>query len=68
MSEDISRIKKATRVAKERQYEFYQSLRSRGKEVLRDLGEEKGFVIISRPYNGCDPGLNLEIYTIAPFT
>ncbi|GAH53913.1 unnamed protein product, partial [marine sediment metagenome] len=26
-----------------------------------NLGKKKGFVIISRPYNGCDPGLNLDI-------
>jgi len=61
LGEDTSRIKKAIQAAKERQYQFYQKARKKGKEILSNLGKGKGFVIISRPYNGCDPGLNLEI-------
>ena len=34
----------------------------RGKEVLGQLGPSRvGLVVMSRSYNGCDPGLNMEI-------
>ncbi len=37
-------------------------LSRRGREVLEDLGdEEHAVVIVSRPYNGCDDGMNLAI-------
>jgi len=41
---------------------FYASMKRRGREVLQDLKEgDRAMVIVSRPYNGCDPGLNLGI-------
>ncbi|GAH74704.1 unnamed protein product, partial [marine sediment metagenome] len=40
---------------------FSEDLKKKGREVLNNLGGQKGFVVISRPYNGCDPGLNLDI-------
>ncbi|MEA3402739.1 MAG: acyl-CoA dehydratase activase [Armatimonadota bacterium] len=41
---------------------FEQMTRERGQEVLQQLGEdERAVVIVSRSYNGCDPGANLEI-------
>jgi predicted CoA-substrate-specific enzyme activase len=41
---------------------FNASLKRRGKEVLQSLKEgEQAMVIISRPYNGCDPGVNLGL-------
>ena len=41
---------------------FQQSLKDRGREVLASLGpNDTALVIISRPYNGCDPGLNMNI-------
>jgi len=41
---------------------FYASLKRRGKEVLQNLKEgERAMAIISRPYNGCDPGVNLGL-------
>ncbi len=41
---------------------FQASLLNRGKEVLANLPNDKpSLVIVSRPYNGCDPGLNLRI-------
>ncbi|MBS3906922.1 MAG: CoA activase, partial [Syntrophaceae bacterium] len=53
-----SAFKKAERV----QALFYQSLLNRGKEALDQVGpDEKVMVIVGRPYNSCDPGVNLEI-------
>jgi len=44
------------------QQAFENSLRRRGKEVLSQLGpEDRALVIVSRSYNGCDPGINLRI-------
>jgi predicted CoA-substrate-specific enzyme activase len=41
---------------------FQAGLKARGREVLDALGpDETALVIISRPYNGCDPGLNMNI-------
>lgn len=41
---------------------FYVACQRRGKEILSSLGEdERAFVIVSRPYNGCDNGVNLEL-------
>jgi len=59
--DDPSLIKKAIQVAKKTQSQFYKKLREKGKTVLKELGDKRGFVIISRPYNGCDPGLNMDI-------
>ncbi len=41
---------------------FEQRARERGREVLDQLGDdERAIVVVSRSYNGCDPGANLEI-------
>ncbi|MGQ9733523.1 MAG: acyl-CoA dehydratase activase [Candidatus Bipolaricaulia bacterium] len=41
---------------------FERACRERGKEVLRQLGpKRRGIVILSRSYNGCDRGLNLDV-------
>ena len=57
-----SAVKKAVEAALESQDMFYASMKKRGEEVLAGLGEdERGFVIVSRPYNGCDNGVNLEL-------
>ncbi|UCH33264.1 MAG: CoA activase [Armatimonadota bacterium] len=41
---------------------FQQSCRERGEEVLASLDDhQKAVVVISRSYNGCDPGANLEL-------
>lgn len=48
--------------AAQKQENFYHSIREAGKKALHDLApNEKMMVIVSRSYNGCDPGLNLEI-------
>ncbi|MGA1825928.1 MAG: acyl-CoA dehydratase activase [bacterium] len=44
------------------QQKFYDHLRKRGREILANIPvTQKVIVIISRPYNGCDSGLNLQI-------
>jgi predicted CoA-substrate-specific enzyme activase len=56
------RVKKAIEKAERSQALFYQSLLNRGKEVLNQVHpNEKVMVIVGRPYNSCDSGVNLEI-------
>jgi predicted CoA-substrate-specific enzyme activase len=56
------RVKEALEKAERFQALFYQSLLNRGKEVLDQVGpNEKVMVIVGRPYNSCDSGVNLEI-------
>ena len=44
------------------QREFGEALRRRGSEILDGIGrDELALVVISRSYNGCDPGLNMHI-------
>jgi len=41
---------------------FYQAVQERGREILDNLPEDApSIVIVSRPYNGCDSALNLNI-------
>ena len=48
--------------ATEHQRRFYRALKARGKEVLEGLRKgERAMVIVGRPYNSCDPGVNLDI-------
>ncbi len=55
-------IKRALESAIRFQDRFYKDMRKRGKEILEQLGNNKrALVIVSRPYNGCDPGLNLDL-------
>ncbi len=61
LNETPSQIRRASLAARKRQYRFSKDLRKKGQEILNNLGNKKGFVIVSRPYNGCDPGLNLDI-------
>ena len=57
-----SRARRAIAEAFAAQERFARSLQDRGREVLASLGpDETALVIISRPYNGCDPGLNMNI-------
>jgi predicted CoA-substrate-specific enzyme activase len=56
------RVKDALEKAERFQALFYQSLLNRGKEVLDQVGpNDKVMVIVGRPYNSCDSGVNLEI-------
>ncbi|HYB20601.1 MAG TPA: acyl-CoA dehydratase activase-related protein, partial [Thermodesulfobacteriota bacterium] len=44
------------------QNSFYSSMKRRGREILQNLKEgDRAMVIVSRPYNGCDPGVNLGL-------
>ena len=55
-------IKKAYEKAERFQARFNQTLLNRGKQVLDEIGpNEKVMVIVGRPYNSCDSGVNLEI-------
>jgi predicted CoA-substrate-specific enzyme activase len=56
------KARKAARKAFEAQEEFYRRMVERGREVLESIPEdENAVVIVSRPYNGCDAGINLEM-------
>lgn len=55
-------IKDALEKAERFQALFYQALHNRGKEILDQIrADEKAMVIVGRPYNSCDSGVNLEI-------
>jgi len=57
-----SAARRALKKALSAQDEFDAALRRKGKEILANLGpDEKLFVLVSRPYNGCDFGLNLQL-------
>ena len=44
------------------QEDFYQKLLERGQEVMVRLGpDDIAMMVVSRPYNGFDPGINLNI-------
>ncbi len=56
------RIKSALEAGAGVQREFYDGVKRAGKEFLGSLGEDgRAIVIMSRPYNGCDGGLNLDL-------
>jgi predicted CoA-substrate-specific enzyme activase len=56
-------VKEAVNSAFEAQDAFAQAVRRRGEENLSEWrGRAPLLVIVSRPYNGCDPGLNLNIH------
>jgi len=55
-------VKRALKVAFEAQDSFEAALKAKGKEILDSIGEgDRLFVLVSRPYNGCDDGVNLEL-------
>jgi len=57
-----SRARRAIEEAFAAQARFEQNLKRRGREVLDSLADDQiALVVISRPYNGCDPGLNMNI-------
>jgi predicted CoA-substrate-specific enzyme activase len=56
------RARRAVAEALAAQKRFEASLQERGREVLEGLEPDAiALVIVSRPYNGCDPGLNMNI-------
>ena len=57
-----SAVRKAFQGALTVQKGFDKALTDKGAEILKQVGPgEKLFVLVSRPYNGCDDGLNLEL-------
>lgn len=57
-----AQVKKAYEAAAKAQNEFYAAIKTRGIEVLESLGKsDNAVVIIGRPYNTCDGGINLEM-------
>ncbi len=57
-----AKVTKAFNLAQRAQNFFYTTLQKKGEEIIKRLPkDEKTIVLISRPYNGFDYGLNLEI-------
>lgn len=57
-----SKARQAMEKGLEAQRGFEQSLRDKGREILAGVKEgEKLFVLVSRPYNGCDDGVSLQL-------
>ncbi len=57
-----SQIRHALNNADRAQEDFYQALEHRGQEIIKNLSPaQPGIVLVSRPYNGCDNGLNLDL-------
>ena len=55
-------VRRALARATEAQERFRRRCQERGREILEGLGEEdRALVIVSRPYNGCDRGVNLDL-------
>ena len=55
-------INQALAVAQSAQSQFDQACRDRGREILDTLKpDQKACVVVSRPYNGCDPGISLDL-------
>ncbi len=52
----------ALRQAEAAQQRFERAMLAKGREILDGLRpEDKLFILVSRPYNGCDNGVNLEL-------
>ncbi len=55
-------LRRAVEAAWKAQGDFEQACRDRGREVLQQLeSDQRVVVIVSRPYNGCDPGVSLNL-------
>ncbi len=55
-------VNRALKAAEDAQNIFYENLQARGKEILAGLGpDDRAMVIVSRPYNGFDCGMNLNL-------
>lgn len=58
----LARIRRAVEAAEKAQDAFEEACRQRGREVLAGhVPGRRTVVIISRPYNGCDPGVSLDL-------
>lgn len=62
LGSSASRVRRAFAKAEENQDRFRETILRRGQEVLDNLAPgQKLMVIIGRPYNTCDPGVNLDL-------
>ena len=62
MGRPVREVRRAVNTAFEYQEKFQADLVKRGREVLENLPEDAvAMVVVSRPYNGCDTRLNLNI-------
>ncbi len=53
-------LERALKISDEKQEEFFKDIKSKGKEALSSI-KDKTIVIVGRPYNAFDSGVNLEI-------
>lgn len=57
-----SAVREAIKKGFDAQSSFEQALKEKGFEILSKItGDQKLFILVSRPYNGCDDGLNLQL-------
>ncbi len=57
-----SSAKEAAKQAFAAQEVFERKMQEKGREILAGLGDDRRlFVLVSRPYNGCDQGVNLQL-------
>ena len=62
LGRDRKLIKKAIKKAYSAQNKFYQSVKNRGKEILRSLEDDEiAIVISSRSYNSCDRAISMDV-------
>ena len=55
-------VRRAVKEGLSAQGGFERALKEKGREILGRIGpNQKLFILISRPYNGCDEGLNLQL-------
>ncbi|MHC5053273.1 MAG: acyl-CoA dehydratase activase [Planctomycetota bacterium] len=54
-------LERAIKKAEAAQGRFVRRMSERGREVLADLPGGRAVVVAGRPYNACDPGLNLDL-------
>jgi predicted CoA-substrate-specific enzyme activase len=56
------KVERAVREARKAQNSFYADVRWRGMDAVKNLADrQRAVVIISRPYNGCDSGMNMDL-------
>jgi predicted CoA-substrate-specific enzyme activase len=59
----LFQVNRAMQQATDAQQAYYKRLRARGKEILETLPEgQRLMVLIGRPYNAFDPGMNLNLH------
>ncbi|MGQ9629187.1 MAG: acyl-CoA dehydratase activase [bacterium] len=70
MGRSAKQVKEALKIAEDVQRQFREACLEEGRKAMESLREDRtginicrtmNFVIVSRPYNGCDPGMNLNL-------